>query len=73
MNGTYLPGFLGINEMMDGKHFVQHLRHDKLSIISDVDENFSTVCKATGHSACEKMTRTTEFMQFIDYFYFSNP
>lgn len=74
MNGTNLTGFLGrINEMMVGKYFVQHTGHDKLSIISNVDGNYSTVCNVTRHGACENITRTIAFMQFRSYFYFYNP
>jgi len=74
MYGTNLTGFLGrINEMMVGKYFVQHTGHDKLSIIRNVDDNYSTVCTAIRHGACETITRTIEFMQFRSYFYFYNP
>ena len=48
--------------------------HGKFAIIiSNVDDDYSTVCKATGHGASENVTRTVEFMQFRSDFYFYNP
>lgn len=74
MNGTYLTGFLErLNEMTDGKHLVQDTGHDMLSIVSNVGDNQSTACRSTGHGAGENVTRTIEFLQFINWFHLYKP
>lgn len=62
VNGTYLGGSLWrLNEMMDGKTL--HSTWDTMSpIIGNVDDDYSIVFKATGHGACENITRAIEFM-----------